>query len=62
MRQEILRAIEDESRLALLEAEELIHIRMHLPTDLLARLQTHDNQLAEPAGEKHLPEVPVLKG
>jgi hypothetical protein len=62
MRQKILRTFEDESGFTLFEAEELIDIRMHLPADLLARLQAHHHQLAELPGEEHLPEVPVLEG
>jgi hypothetical protein len=49
--QVLLRFVKNESRLALLDAEELVDIRVHLVTDVFARAQAHDDQLGVRAGE-----------
>jgi len=49
--QVLLRFVKKESRLALLDAEKLVDIRVHLVTDVFARAEAHHDQLGVRAGE-----------
>jgi hypothetical protein len=50
-----------DSRLALLDPNELVEVRMRLTANVLPRPQAHDGELGVLAGEQHGAERPVLE-
>jgi hypothetical protein len=54
--------VQDEFRLPLFDAEELVDMRMHLVTNVFARPQAHHNELRVRSGEQHLSKIRVLRG
>src|SRR5690606_39375743 len=62
MLQGVLGAIEHQLGLALLHAEELVDVRVHVGADLVARLPAPHHQLHLRAGVEHAAEVVVLEG
>jgi hypothetical protein len=59
--QVLLRAIQDETRLAFLDPEELVDMLVDLIADLFSRLQAHDDQLAMLTREQHVAEGLVVE-
>jgi hypothetical protein len=53
--------VKNEFGLPLLDSEELIHVRVHLVTDVFSRLQAHHYKLGVLSGIQHLAKVGVLQ-
>src|SRR5664279_4668288 len=54
--------VQDEFRLPLFDAEELVDMRMHFVTNVFTRPQAHHNKLRVRSGEEHLSKIRVLRG
>ena len=58
----VARAPESEATLAVLDAQELVEVVVHLPADVLAGGERHHGQLDVPAREQDPAEVLVAEG